>query len=63
MRTTRTASPLVLLLLAVLGPAVALRLTEPGSIGNGAYDLLLAGGIAALLAVCQFERKRGLDDA
>ena len=63
MRTTPTANPLVLLLLAVLGPAVAIRLTDPASIGSGPFDLLLATGIGALLLVSHHEKKRGLDDA
>ena len=63
MRTTPRAHPLVLLLLGLLGPAVAVRLRDPASIGSGAFDLLLAVGIAALLVVGHHERKRGLDDA
>ena len=63
MRTSPSAHPLVLLLLAVLGPAVAVRLVDPSSIGSGSFDLLLAAGIGALLVVAHHEKKRGLDDA
>jgi hypothetical protein len=50
------AHPLVLLLLAALGPAVALRLRRPEAIGS-TVDLLLALGVAAFVVVCEVLRR------
>ena len=63
MRPGPSAHALVLVLLATLGPAVALRLGDPASVGAGPFDLLLGAGILVFLVVCRHERKRGLDDA
>ena len=63
MRTGSAANPLVVLLLATLGPAVAVRLGDPASIGSGPFDLFLGLAILVFALVCHLERKRGLDDA